>query len=312
MHDKESVTNNGSSMSLMLPELPIAAWKDTKATLHMWMQIVGKVRLALSPQVNHWWEVPFYLTARGMTTSPIPYGDGVFEVDFDFIDHSLLIRTSAGATRSFALRPQSVAEIYREFFETLHEIKIDVDIWPVPVEIPDPIPFEQDTRHASYDAEYAQRFWRVLLWTDGVMKQFRSSFIGKHSPVHFFWGGLDIASTRFSGRRAPEREWPPALAKIMREGYSHEVSSIGFWPGGAGQEAAFYAYHTPEPAGYQTAAVQPSAAHYHGDLGEYLLPYEAIRTSATPEADLLAFFQSTYEAGANAAGWNRTELERHE
>jgi hypothetical protein len=294
----------------MLPELPIAEWEDTRATLHMWTQIVGKVRLELAPQVNHWWEVPFYLTSRGFTTSPIPYQGMTFDVDFDFIDHTLLIRTSEGATRSFALGPQSVAEFYRKFFETLHEIKIDVKVWPVPVEIADPIPFEQDTQHASYNADYAHRFWRILLFSDQVFKQFRSRFIGKHSPVHFFWGGLDLASTRFSGRPAPEREWPPALAKIMREGYSHEVSSVGFWAGGGGQEAAFYAYHTPEPEGYKAAAVQPKAAFYSEQMGEYLLPYEAIRQSGTPEADLLAFLQSTYEAGAILANWDRAALER--
>lgn len=306
--EQNNVRNEG--YLLMLPELPIAAWEDTKTTLHMWMQIVGKVRLALSPQVNHWWEAPFYLTARGLTTSPIPYDAGVFEVDFDFIDHSLIIRTSAGATRAFALRPQSVAEFYREFLETLHALAIDVNIWPVPVEIPDPIPFEDDTLHASYDAEYANRFWRALLWADCGMKQFRGRFIGKHSPVHFFWGSFDLASTRFSGRRAPVRQWPPGLGRIMREAYSHEVSSVGFWPGGAGYEAAFYAYHTPEPAGYRTAAVQPSAAYFDANMGEYLLPYAAVRASATPDANLLAFLQSTYEAGATLAGWDRAELER--
>ncbi|MEO8398041.1 MAG: DUF5996 family protein [Chloroflexota bacterium] len=295
---------------MTLPELSIDQWEDTRATLHMWMQIVGKVRLELTPHLNHWWQVPFYLTSRGLTTSPIPYQGMTFDVDFDFIDHTLLIRTSEGATRSFALRPQTVAEFYREFFATLHEIKIDVTIWPVPVEIADPIPFEQDHQHASYDPDAVQRFWWVLCFADQVFKDFRGRFIGKNSPVHFFWGGLDLATTRFSGRSAPEREWPPSLTTIMREAYSHEVSSVGFWPGGAGQEAAFYAYHTPEPDGYKTAAVQPSAAFYSAALGEYLLPYSAIHRTGTPEADLLAFLQSTYEAGATLAQWDRAALER--
>lgn len=297
-------------MGMGLPELPYEAWKDTYATLHMWTQIVGKVRLELSPHVNHWWEVPLYLSARGLTTSPIPYPGGVFDVEFDFIDHRLLIRTSAGATRTIPLAPRSVADFYAAFMVALKALGVDVTIYPVPVEIPDPIPFDQDTTHASYDADYANRFWRTLLFIDRVLKEFRGRFIGKHSPVHFFWGGFDIASTRFCGRPAPEREWAPELAAIMRDAYSHEVSSAGFWAGGAGQDAAFYAYHTPEPAGYRDAVVQPKAAYYSTALGEYLLPYEAVRKSPTPEADVLAFLQSTYEAGANAAQWDRAGLER--
>jgi hypothetical protein len=297
-------------MTSTLPELPYEAWKDTIATVHMWMQIVGKVRLELTPHVNHWWQVPFYLTARGMTTSPIPYGDGVFEIDFDFIDHRLIIATSRGAIRSLTLRPQSVADFYAEFTSRLRAMGIDVKIWGMPVEIPDPIPFEQDTGHAAYDADYVQRWWRALLFADRVLKAFRGRFTGKNSPVHFFWGGLDIATTRFSGRPAPEREWSPELAKIMREAYSHEVSSAGFWAGSAGQDAAFYAYHTPEPAGFREAKVQPKAAFYHAQLGEFVLPYEAVRHSKTPEADVLAFLQSSYEAGATLAGWERAALER--
>ncbi len=295
---------------MILPELSIAEWEDTRATLHMWMQIVGKVRLELTPHVNHWWEVPFYLTSRGLTTSPIPYQGITFDVDFDFIDHTLLIRTSAGKDQALRLRPQSVAEFYDEFMATLKVLDIDVEIWPIPVEIPDAIPFEGDTQHASYDRDAVQRFWRALLFADQVFKEFRGRFIGKNSPVHFFWGGLDLATTRFCGRTAPEREWPAGLGKIMREAYSHEVSSVGFWAGGGGQEAAFYAYHTPEPDGYKTAVVQPKAAFYAESLGEYLLPYAVIRQSATPEADLLAFLQSTYEAGANLAQWDRAVLER--
>ncbi|MCC6801252.1 MAG: hypothetical protein IT319_00095 [Anaerolineae bacterium] len=297
-------------MRMRLPELPYEAWKDTYATLHMWTQIVGKVRLELSPHVNHWWEVPLYLSARGLTTSPIPYLDGVFDVEFDFIDHMLLIRTSAGATRTIPLAPRSVADFYAAFMAALRSLGIDVTIYPVPVEIADPIPFDQDTTHASYDADYANRFWQALTFSDRVLKEFRGRFIGKHSPVHFFWGGFDIASTRFSGRPAPAREWAPELAAIMRDAYSHEVSSAGFWAGGAGQDAAFYAYHTPEPGGYRDAVVQPDAAFYSTTLGEYLLPYEAVRRSPTPEADVLAFLQSTYEAGASLAVWDRAALER--
>lgn len=295
-----------------LPELSIAEWEDTRATLHMWMQIVGKVRLELSPRVNHWWEVPFYLTARGLTTSVIPYKDRSFDVEFDFVDHRLVIRASDGGLRSLALRPQSVAAFYAEFMVALRELGIDVAIWTMPVEIADPIPFEQDTTHASYDADYVERHWEILRFADAVLKEFRSEFIGKHSPVHFFWGGFDLASTRFSGRRAPMREWQPELAKIMREAYSHEVSSAGFWAGAGEQEALFYAYHTPEPDGFKTAKVAPDAGYYHAELGEFVLPYEALRQSPTPEADLLAFLRTTYAAGATLAGWDRAALERQD
>jgi hypothetical protein len=296
---------------MILPELPIGAWESTRATLHMWMQIVGKVRLELTPYVNHWWQVPFYLTARGMTTSPIPFDGGVFSIDFDFIDHRLLITTSEGANRIVPLTLRSVADFYAAFMATLAELNITITIYPVPVEIADPVPFAEDTQYGAYDAEYVHRFWRALLWTDQVFKQFRGRFIGKNSPVHFFWGAMDLATTRFSGRPAPEREWSPELAKIMREAYSHEVSSAGFWPGGSGQDAAFYAYHVPEPPGYREASVQPKAAYYSTALGEFLLPYEAVRKSKTPEADVLAFLQSTYEAGANTAQWDRAALERN-
>ena len=291
---------------MTLSELSINQWEDTRATLHMWMQIVGKVRLELAPQVNHWWEVPFYLTSRGLTTSPIPYQGITFDVDFDFIDHTLLIRTSEGANRSFALRSQSVAEFYREFFETLHEIKIDVKIWPVPVEIPSPIPFEQDTQHASYNADYAHRFWRILTFSDQVFKEFRGRFIGKHSPVHFFWGSFDLASTRFSGRTAPEREWSPSLAKIMREAYSHEVSSVGWWPGDERLALpSFYSYAAPEPAGFRTAPVLPAAAYYNEPLGGFYLHYDELRASADPEKTLLDFCHSTYDAAAKSGDWDK-------
>lgn len=297
-------------MNWLLPELPIAEWEPTRATLHMWTQIVGKVRLELAPRVNHWWEVPFYLTARGLTTSAIPYEDRTFDVEFDFVEHRLVIRVSDGGVSSLALRPQSVADFYAEFMGALRSLGIKVNIWAMPVEIADPIPFEQDTTHASYDAEYVERHWRILRFTDSVLKEFRGGFIGKHSPVHFFWGGFDLASTRFSGRRAPEREWQPELAAIMREAYSHEVSSAGFWAGGGDQDAAFYVYHTPEPDGFKTAKVAPDAAYYHTGLGEFVLPYAALRQSDDPRRDLLDFLRTTYEAGASLAGWDRGELER--
>ncbi len=295
---------------VLLPELSIADWEPTRATLHMWMQIVGKVRLELAPHVNHWWEVPFYLTARGLTTSPIPYGDQTFDVEFDFFDHRLVIRVCDGGLHTMVLRPQSVADFYAEFMAALHSLGIDVTIWTTPVEISDPIPFEQDTVHASYDAAAVERFWRVLRFADAVLKQFRSGFIGKHSPVHFFWGSFDLASTRFSGRRAPEREWSSELAMIMREAYSHEVSSAGFWGGGGDQEAVFYAYHTPEPDGFKTVQVAPEAAFYHAQMGEFVLPYAALRESDDPQRDLLTFLQMTYVAGATLAKWDRAELER--
>jgi hypothetical protein len=295
---------------VILPDLNTPDWEDTRATLHMWRQIVGKMRLALSPMTNHWWQVPLYLTSRGLTTSPMPYDDFTFDIDFDFIDHLLLVRTSDGATRTLQLAPRSVADFYAELMATLKDMGIEVTIWAVPVELPDPIPFADDHIHAAYDPEYANRLWRVLLFSDSVLKEFRGRFMGKHSPVHFFWGGFDMASTRFSGRSAPPRQWPPGLGKIMDEAYSHEVSSVGFWAGGAGNDPLFYAYHTPEPVGFRESAVQPAAAAFHEQLGEFVLTYADLRQSANPKQDLLDFLQTTYEAGANAAGWNRTGMER--
>ena len=289
------------------PELRLEAWKDTYATLHMWTQIVGKVRLALSPRINHWWEVALYVNAVGLTTSAIPYKQLVFEIQFNFLEHRLTIAICDGQQRVLQLRPQSVAAFYAEFMSALHSLGIDVHIWPMPVEVPNPIRFDRDTEHASYDPEYAQRFWRILTLVDPVFKEFRGRFVGKHSPIHFFWGSFDLASTRFSGRRAPERK---DADPITREAYSHEVISAGFWPGGGDVKgAAFYAYAAPEPAGFKTAQVRPGKAFY-SPLGEFLLMYDDVRQSTEPEKLLMEFLQSTYEAGANLGNWPRAELER--
>ena len=289
------------------PELPLEAWQDTYATLHMWTQIVGKVRLALSPHINHWWEVPLYVNARGLTTSPIPYEQRTFEVQFNFVEHELSISVNDGRRKSVPLRPQTVADFYAEFLATLQSLGIKVKIWPMPVEIPNPIRFDQDKQHASYDREYAQRFWSILILVDGIFKKFRCGFVGKHSPIHFFWGSFDLASTRFSGRRAPER---PGADAVTRDAYSHEVISAGFWPGGGEVKgAAFYAYAAPEPNGFKAARVLPGKAFY-SPLGEFLLMYDDVRQSADPQKTLLEFLQSTYEAGANLGGWPRAELEQ--
>jgi Family of unknown function (DUF5996) len=289
------------------PELPLEAWKDTYATVHMWTQIVGKVRLELSPRINHWWGVPLYVNAVGLTTSAIPYRQRVFEIQFNFLEHKLTIFTCEGEQRAVSLRPQSVAAFYAEFMSVLRSLEIDVHIWPMPVEVPDPIRFDRDTKHASYDPEYAQRFWRILTLVDPVFKEFRGRFLGKHSPIHFFWGSFDLASTRFSGRRAPERQ---DADSITREAYSHEVISAGFWPGsGDVKSAAFYAYAAPEPPGFKTAPVRPEKAFY-SQLGEFLLMYDDIRQSTAPQKLLMEFLQSTYEAGANLGKWPRAELER--
>jgi hypothetical protein len=290
------------------PELPLEAWQDTYATLHMWTQIVGKVRLALSPRINQWWEVALYVTARGLTTSAIPYGDRIFEVQFDFIDHKLMIQTSWGSSKTLALRAQSVADFYAEFMSALQSLGIEVKIWTMPVEVPNPVRFPSDTQHASYDPEYANRFWRILVSCENIFQEFRAGFIGKDSPVHFFWGSFDLCVTRFSGRRAPERA---GADFITREAYSHEVISAGFWPGGGDiKGAAFYCYAAPEPAGFGAQAVSPAAAFYHPQLHEYLLMYDDVRRAASPRKDLLSFLQSTYDAGANLARWDRKELER--
>jgi hypothetical protein len=290
------------------PAIPLEEWEPTRATLHMWTQVVGKVRLAQTPLVNHYWNVPLYLTPRGLTTSAVPYGARSFEIAFDFISHELVIEESGGRAERLALEPRSVADFYREVMAALGRLDIGVKIWTTPVEIPDPIPFEEDTRHASYDADYANRFWRALLQSSKVFEQFRARFLGKCSPVHFFWGSFDLAVTRFSGRRAPEREGADA---ITREAYSHECISHGFWPGGgpvAG--AAFYSYSAPEPAGYAARPVRPPAAFYSQDLKEFLLMYDDVRAAASPAGAILEFMQSTYEAGADLAGWDRAALER--
>jgi hypothetical protein len=290
------------------PELPLEAWQDTYATLHMWTQIVGKVRLALSPRINHWWEVPLYVNARGLTTSAIPYGDGIFEVQFDFIEHELIIQTSWGGSKTMELEPRSVAEFYAECMSALRSLGIEVRIRTMPCEVPNPVRFESDTQHASYDREYAYRFWKVLVLCDSIFKEFRAGFIGKDSPVHFFWGSFDMCVTRFSGRRAPERA---GADLITREAYSHEVISAGFWPGGGEVKgAAFYAYAAPEPPGFGEQKVKPASAFYHPGMKEFLLMYDDVRRAASPREALLGFLQSTYEAGANLARWERKELER--
>ena len=289
------------------PALPIAEWQATRDTLHMWMQIVGKVRLALSPLMNHWWEVPLYVSARGLTSSPIPYDGGIFEIEFDFIAHQLIIETSGGERRTLELAPKSVADFYAEVMAALNALGIVVKIWTMPVEIPNPVRFEQDRAQASYDREYASRFWRVLVSTDTVLKEFRARFIGKSSPVHFFWGSMDLAVTRFSGRRAPER---PGADIMTREAYSHEVISVGFWPGTGDIDATFYSYAVPEPPGFADSPVKPAAAYYTKTLSEFFLPYESVRTVASPREDLLAFAQSAYEAGATLGKWDRAALER--
>jgi hypothetical protein len=290
------------------PSLPLEEWKETCATLHMWTQIVGKIRLAQTPLVNHWWNVPLYVTARGLTTSLIPYGARSFEIDFDFIDHQLLIFSDDGAAKTLPLTPRSVADFYHEVMAVLGELGLEVKIWTMPVEIPDPVPFEQDHQHASYDAEYANRFWRILAQADKVFTEFRGRFIGKSSPVHFFWGSFDLAVTRFSGRRAPERV---GADSITREAYSHECISHGFWPGGgASPGAAFYSYTAPEPTGLSLEPVRPAAAFYSREMSEFLLPYDALRKEDAPEDALMEFLQSTYEAGARLANWDRQSLER--
>ena len=290
------------------PELPLEAWQDTYATLHMWTQVVGKVRLALCPLVNHWWNVPLYVTARGLTTSPMPYGNRTVEVCFDFIEHKLLIDTCEGEHRELALRPQTVAAFYQSLMAALSDLGVPVKIWTTPCEIPDPIPFEKDNVHASYDAEAAHKFWRILSWVDAVFKEFRAPFLGKVSPIHFFWGSFDLAVTRFSGRPAPERT---GADSITREAYSHEVSSAGFWPGGGDIKGpAFYSYASPEPAGFAEQPALPEKAFYHPQMKEFLLMYDDVRTADSPQAALMDFLQSTYEAAANQGKWDRKTLER--
>lgn len=289
------------------PGLPLEEWKDTYATVHMWTQIVGKIRLTLSPPINHWWHSTLYVTPRGLTTSSIPYGKRVFALSFDFIDHRLTVDDSEGARRHVALLPRSVASFYQELMSTLQAMNIQVQIHARPDEVPDPIPFAEDHIHSSYEAEQVNRFWRILVQVDRVFKEFRSRFIGKCSPVHFFWGSFDHAVTRFSGRRAPER---PGADALTREAYSHEVISCGFWPGsGPIQAPAFYSYTAPQPDGLDRQRVRPAAAFYSKEMSEFVLPYDDVRQADSPEQALLEFMQSTYEAGASLAEWNRQELE---
>jgi hypothetical protein len=294
------------------PELPTAAWLETYETLHLWTQIVGKIRLARAPWLNHSWHVALYVTARGLTTSPIPDGAGTFQIDFDLIDHALRISTSNGAKRQLALAGQSVASFYAAVMADLAELGIAIAIDEMPNELPEPIRFSQDNRHASYDPGAVRRFLQILVNADRVLKQFRTGFLGKASPVHFFWGSFDLAVTRFSGRRAPRHPGgvPHLSDAVACEAYSHEVSSAGFWPGsGAIDYPAFYSYAYPEPAGFRAARVRPDAAYFSDDLGEFILPYDAVRTAAQPDQALLEFLQSTYEAAANAAKWDRDALE---
>jgi hypothetical protein len=291
------------------PALPLEQWEATYRTLHMWTQIVGKVRLALTPLENHWWNTALYVNTRGLTTSPIPYRGGAFEIQFDFIRHRLELRKSVGTSDgeyALALSPKSVAAFYRELLSLLRGAGIDVQINPKPQEVPNPIPLDQDDTHASYDPEYANRLWRILLSTDIVLQEFRARFIGKSSPVHFFWGSFDLCCTRFSGRRAPPRK-----GIITSEAYSHECSSLGWWPGGGDVAGpAFYAYTAPEPPGYGEQLVRPTGALYPSKLHEFLLMYDDVRRSTSPRDEILEFAQSTYEAGANLAGWDRASLER--
>jgi hypothetical protein len=293
------------------PAFRLAEWKETYATLHMWTQIVGKIRLELTPRMNHWWNVPLYVSSRGLSTSIIPYGSRHFDMEFDFVESKLIIRTTDPRTASVALAPRSVADFYHELMSTLRSLSIDVKIWKQPVEVANPIPFDQDKVHAAYDADYVRRLWRILLSVDEVFQVFRALFVGKSSPVHFFWGSFDLAITRFPGRRAPERNDPdPVLRKIMQEAYSHEVISAGWWPGsGEIKEAAFYCYAAPAPSGFAEQRVRPASAFYHSGMGEYLLMYDQMRSASSPSAALLEFLQSTYEAGATTGKWDRQALE---
>jgi hypothetical protein len=292
----------------VLPALPFDSWKDTLATLHMWTQIVGKARLKLCPLVNHWWNVPFYVTARGITTSAMPHEQRAIEVDFDFIEHKLAIETSEGRVVTMALEAQSVAQFYKNFMAALRELGVSAHIWTMPCEVPNPTPFEQDNVHAAYDADAVHKFWRMLVWVDQIFKEFRGGFLGKASPVHFFWGSFDLAVTRFSGRSAPER---PGADSITREAYSHEVSSAGFWPGGGDIKGpVFYSYAAPEPAGFAEQRVRPQAAFYHPQMKEFLLMYDDVRVAASPKAALMEFLQSTYDVAADLGKWDRKSLER--
>jgi hypothetical protein len=295
------------------PTIPVAEWQDTRDTLQLYTQVVGKVRLANEPLTNHWWNVPLYLTARGLTTLPMPHPTGsAFQIDFDFVDHRLEVVTVTGDRRSLALEPRSVADFYDEVMRLLDELDVATEIWAVPVEIPAAIPFHHDHSHGSYEPDAVQRFWLALVEMQRVFKVFRTRFVGKSSPIHLFWGALDLAHTRFSGRRAPPHPGgaPNCGPHVMWEAYSHEVSSCGYWPGPPGEEGVFYAYAYPEPPGYRDSVVEPTGARWDDDLGEFVLPYELVRTADDPDGLLLAFLQSTYDAAATAAAWDRPALDR--
>jgi hypothetical protein len=292
------------------PDLTLSGWQDTRDTVHLWTQVVGKVRLALNPMINHWWQVPLYVSARGLTTSLMHAGDRGLEIEFDFVDHALDLRTTDGDGRQVPLEPRSVADFYQATMTALDDLGVHVSMFPRPSEVVEAIPFAEDEQHRSYDPAAARRFWRALVQMHGVLLRFRAGFIGKASPVHFFWGGNDVCTTRFSGRPAPRHPGgvPNCPDWVQELAYSHEVSSCGYWPGGSG-EGAFYAYAYPEPLGFAGWPVEPADAFYDAELGEFLLPYTAVRTASDPDATLLSFFQSTYEAAAELAGWDRTALE---
>lgn len=294
------------------PALPLSEWQDTCETLHLWTQIVGKIRLSRMPWINHSWHVPLYLTSRGLTTSPVPYATRTFQIDFDFIDHQLLVQVSDGSQRSIPLRSESVADFHVRLFDALDELGLSLQIHGKPNEVENAIPFTEDHLHASYDADFASRFWQTLVHVDQVFHRFRAGFIGKNSPVHFFWGSFDLAVTRFSGRPAPPHPGgiPNLPDRVVREAYSHECSSAGFWPGAGLGEAAFFSYAYPEPEGFAECPVQPKEAYYHPTLREFVLPYEAVRKAHHPDQILLAFLESTYRAAADQGSWDRQELER--
>ena len=302
--------NSGLPFAEAWPALPIAAWADTCATLQLWMQIVGKVRMALTPPINHCWNVTLYPTVRGLTTSPMACGSRMLQIDFDFLDHVLRIETNRGESRTIPPQPMTVAAFYERFMAELASVAASVPIWRLPQEVANPIAFDEDVVHQAYDAEYAQRFWRVLLQTTRIITQFRARFVGKVSPVHMFWGAMDLACTRFSGRTAPQHPGVPGLAdRVTRDAYSHEVSSCGFWPGAPGMDAMFYSYAYPEPPGYAQTPVKPDFAAFDKKFGEFVMPYEAMRQSPDSDAALMEFLQSTYEAAANCAQWDRAALE---
>ncbi len=307
------MNTSASSRPEAWPSLPLEAWRETYAALHLWTQIVGKIRLSLSPWVNHSWHTTLYVTARGLTTSAIPYDSRSFQIDFDFLEHQLWVRSSDGRSAALGLEPQSVASFYKRILEQMHKLDLDVRIHRKPNELAEAIPFDEDDTPRPYDAEYANRFWQVLEQSDRVFKVFRARFLGKCSPVHFFWGAADLAVTRFSGRRAPQHPGgvPNLPDWVAREAYSHEVSSCGFWPGsGPVQYPAFYSYAYPEPAGFSQAPLKPDSAFYSDDLKEFILPYDELRNAKSPDNTLLDFLQTTYEAAANLAKWDRSALER--